>query len=211
MSLSTQFYTMIAMISMGGWLGAALDTYGRFLKRPKRAHWVVFINDILFWLMQGLIIFYILLMVNQGELRFYVFVALLCGYAAYQSLVRSSYLKLLELMIKIALSFFRFLARTCHLLVIRPFQLLIQAVLLLFGFLLKIVGFILQFLLNLIKAIGKIILSILALPGKLIWRITPKGAKNIVRKFTEKAEGFFLKVKNISSRLLNWWRRFRKR
>jgi spore cortex biosynthesis protein YabQ len=49
MSLTTQFLTMLTMIGMGSYLGAAVDTYSRFLQRQKRAHWVVFINDILFW------------------------------------------------------------------------------------------------------------------------------------------------------------------
>ncbi|TXK91444.1 spore cortex biosynthesis protein YabQ, partial [Parageobacillus sp. SY1] len=43
MSLTTQLATMLAMIGMGSWLGAALDTYNRFLKRQDRAHWIVFI------------------------------------------------------------------------------------------------------------------------------------------------------------------------
>lgn len=57
MSVTTQLATMLAMIGMGSWLGAALDTYNRFLQRQNRKHWVVFINDVLFWIVQGLIIF----------------------------------------------------------------------------------------------------------------------------------------------------------
>jgi len=33
MTLTTQFYTMIAMIGMGSFLGAALDTYNFFFKK----------------------------------------------------------------------------------------------------------------------------------------------------------------------------------
>ena len=78
MSLTTQLATMLAMIGMGSWLGAALDTYNRFLQRQDRTHWIVLINDILFWIVQGLIIFYVLLLVNEGELRFYIFLSILC-------------------------------------------------------------------------------------------------------------------------------------
>ena len=75
MTLSTQFMTMLAMIGMGIFFGAGLDTYNRFLKRRKRKSWLVFINDVLFWILQGLFIFFILFRVNQGELRFYIFIA----------------------------------------------------------------------------------------------------------------------------------------
>lgn len=57
MTLSTQFITMLAMVGMGSFFGAALDTYNRFLKRDTQKHWLVFLNDILFWLLQGLTIF----------------------------------------------------------------------------------------------------------------------------------------------------------
>lgn len=73
MSVTTQLETMLAMIGMGGWLGLSIDTYSRFLQRRKRARFIVFINDVLFWLLQGLIIFYVLLLVNEGELRVYIF------------------------------------------------------------------------------------------------------------------------------------------
>ena len=74
MTLTVQFYTLLAMIGMGSIFGATLDTYQRFLKRGHRNRWIVFINDILFWMIQGLIIFYVLFLVNHGELRFYLIV-----------------------------------------------------------------------------------------------------------------------------------------
>src|SRR3954462_2772160 len=111
MSLTTQFYTMLAMVGIGGWIGVALDTYGRFLKRPLRARWVVFINDFMFWIVQGLILFYLLLLVNEGELRIYIFLAVLCGYAAYQSLLKWIYLRILERLIQTSLSIYRLLIK----------------------------------------------------------------------------------------------------
>ncbi len=93
MTLSTQFLTMLSMIGMGSFFGVMFDTYQRFLDRPNRKSWIVFFNDLLFWVIQALIIFYILFLVNNGELRFYIFIALLCGFAAYQSLLKGIYLK----------------------------------------------------------------------------------------------------------------------
>src|SRR5438309_5601434 len=120
MTLSTQFMTMLAMIGMGIFFGAGLDTYNRFLKRSKRKNWIVFINDILFWILQGLFIFFVLFRVNQGELRIYIFIALLCGFAAYQSLFKVIYLRWLEVLISFVISLLRFFVKTVYLLVYKP-------------------------------------------------------------------------------------------
>ncbi|PAC34593.1 spore cortex biosynthesis protein YabQ [Caldifermentibacillus hisashii] len=73
MSLTVQFYTMLAMVGMGSYFGVALDTYSRLFNRSKRNVIVRGINDILFWIVQALITFYILYLVNNGEIRFYIF------------------------------------------------------------------------------------------------------------------------------------------
>ncbi|MEH7125111.1 spore cortex biosynthesis protein YabQ, partial [Bacillus sp. JJ1773] len=128
MTLSTQFITMLAMIGMGSVFGAALDTYNRFLKRSNRKSWIVFINDILFWVVQGLAIFYILFIVNRGELRFYIFIALLCGFAAYQSLFKGLYVRLLEISISVIVAIYRFLLKLFHYMIYKPVRGLIFAV-----------------------------------------------------------------------------------
>ena len=120
MTLSTQFLTMLSMIGMGSLFGAMLDTYQRFLKRPKRKSWIVFFNDLLFWIIQALIIFYTLFLVNNGELRFYIFLALLCGFAAYQSLFKGLILKLLEMVIQSVISIYRFIERPFQFLIYKP-------------------------------------------------------------------------------------------
>ena len=129
MTLSTQFMTMLAMIGMGVFFGAGLDTYNRFLKRSKRKSWLVFINDVLFWILQGLFIFFVLFRVNQGELRFYIFIALLCGFAAYQSLFKGIYLRWLEMLISFVISVFRFFVKIVYLLVYKPIYLVITTLL----------------------------------------------------------------------------------
>ena len=77
MSLTIQLYTMLSMIGMGAWIGASLDTYQRFLKREERKRWLVFIHDILFWIVQALLLFYVFMHVNMAEIRIYIFLAIL--------------------------------------------------------------------------------------------------------------------------------------
>ncbi|HEX6923159.1 MAG TPA: spore cortex biosynthesis protein YabQ, partial [Bacillales bacterium] len=75
MNLSVQFMTMAAMAVMGLWIGISVDTYGRFFYRGGRRRWNVMqiTGDLVFWLVQGLLVFFVLLNVNEGDVRIYVF------------------------------------------------------------------------------------------------------------------------------------------
>jgi spore cortex biosynthesis protein YabQ len=193
MTLTTQLYTMLSMVGMGIWLGMSLDTYNRFSRYKKRLHWLRFINDLIFWIVQGLILFFILLEVNEGEVRFYIFIALLCGYAAYKGLFESYYKRALEIIIRIAVSTYRFLVRLVNVLLIHPSKVILQ---LLFSLGKMIVNMLLSILLFMF---GVLIFPLKSI-GRLIWRSIPKEKWN---KFKNKA-GFFLRMKN---RVKNWFRR----
>lgn len=195
MSLTIQLNTMIAMVLMGAWLGAALDTYGRFIKRPKRATWVLFINDILFWMVQALLFFYVLLNVNEGQLRFYIILAILCGYAAYQSLFKNVYLKILELLIKSSICTYRFVYRLIIILIVRPIKWLIQLIIVL-----------ILFLGNVLWKILKLAFLIVYTPIKwtfqILWRFVPQK----VKIFFISMAGFLIRKKNT---IVKWWKKFR--
>lgn len=203
MSLAIQFHTMIAMIIMGGWLGVALDTYGRFLKRPKRASWVLFLYDLLFWIVQALLFFYILLLVNEGQLRFYIILAILCGYAAYQSLFRNFYLKFLEMIIKGSIWTYFFIKRLLTLFVVRPIRGLIKlliAIVLFIGNVFLMLG---KLLWKLLHIFFNIIYRPIKWFFKILWRFVPEKFK----MFSKKIEGFYVTKKNI---IVKWWKNFRK-
>lgn len=207
MTLTTQFVTMLAMIGMGSVFGAALDTYNRFLQRTKRKSWLVFINDILFWVVQGLAIFYILYLVNKGELRFYIFIALLCGFAAYQSLFKVMYLRVLEISIRMAISIYRFFVKAITLLIYKPIQGLIMA-------LIAIAVTLGKGLYSLLKVIIRVLWFILKaafLPVKwillLLWKLLPKRIKKTVEKLYNKLAGYSHRIKNY---VLKWTAKWKK-
>jgi spore cortex biosynthesis protein YabQ len=210
MTLSTQFLTMLAMIGMGSLFGASLDTHNRFLNRSKRKSWIVFINDILFWLFQGLSTFYVLFTVNMGELRFYIFLALLCGFAAYQSLFKSLYLKGLELAISIALSVYSFLVQAFRVIIVRPVLFLATT---LFS-LVVLVGKALYAVAKWCLAFALWILKVLIKPFQLLillfWKLLPKNSKKTVEKLYNKVAGLFLLVKNYFIKTIKWLRKLKK-
>lgn len=205
MSLTVQFYTMLAMFGMGSWIGAALDTYGRFLQRPKRARWLLFINDLTFWIVQGLIIFYVLLLVNEGELRFYVFLALLCGYAAYQSLFQSFYMNFLEHLIRFVISTYKIIAKLINTLIIKPIRYLLHL------FVLLLIG-VWSFILVIVKFLFKVVYLPIKWISLVVWRLMPKK----VKMFFIDVAGFLKKIKNFKniwhsglSFIKKWWKNFR--
>jgi len=196
MSLTTQFYTMLSMIAMGSFFGASLDTYGRFLKRPKRKKWIVFINDILFWIFQGLFIFYVLFIVNEGEVRLYIFLALLCGYAAYQSLFKNYYLKILEKIIHICIHLFRTIVQTVNNIVVQPIKWIITTLIALSLSLLTLVKMFLYGIWKITLSILQFLLSPFIGVIKWFWKIMPKSVKIFSEKMYNKIGGFFSFIKN---------------
>ncbi|TDL84851.1 spore cortex biosynthesis protein YabQ [Vibrio vulnificus] len=210
MTLTIQFYTLLAMIGMGSGFGAALDTYSRFLNRSERKRWIVFIHDFLFWIIQGLLIFYVLFLVNEGEFRLYLFLALLCGFSAYQALFKGFYLRFLEFLIILVIKLARFIANSVHMLILLPIKWVIVSVLAI------IIG-IGKFVLTLLKWAGKILLFILNIfwrPLKWIlthiWNLLPVFVTKNVGKFYNKGKGILLKIKNSIFRTLNGWKNKKK-
>jgi spore cortex biosynthesis protein YabQ len=202
---------MLAMVGMGGWIGAALDTYGRFLKRPLRARWVVFINDFMFWILQGLILFYLLLIVNEGELRIYIFLAVLCGYAAYQSLFKKIYLRILEQLIKTSLSLYRFMLKVGQIIIVKPIVGLVHLIIVILlgtlNFLWRLTKWAFQFLYSLVK----ILLAPVRFLLRLLWRLVPVSIRIFLIKIIRQLAGFMMKIKNITIRIRSWWLRIKKK
>ena len=210
MTLTIQFYTLLAMIGMGSGFGAALDTYSRFLNRSERKRWIVFIHDFLFWIIQGLLIFYVLFLVNEGEFRLYLFLALLCGFSAYQALFKGIYQRFLEFLIILVIKLARFIANSVHMLIFLPIKWVIVSILAI------IIG-IGKFVLTLLKWAGKILLFILNIfwrPLKwiltYIWNLLPVFVTKNVGKFYNKGKGILLKIKNSIFRTLNGWKNKKK-
>lgn len=82
----------------------------------------VFFLEILFWMMQAGILFYILYRVNQGELRIYIVLASLFGFSAYQALAKQVYKRLLERLIRIFKAIYQGIEKLIKILLISPLR-----------------------------------------------------------------------------------------
>jgi spore cortex biosynthesis protein YabQ len=195
------------MIGMGAFFGAALDTYNRFLQRSKRKNWFTFINDVLFWVFQGLLIFYVLFHVNQGEWRFYIFIALICGFAAYQSLFKQIYLKILEILINVVISIYNFFVRLFLALIYKPIKglvtLLISTIMILSNGLYMVIKWVIRSIWLIIRQIIKLMMWFLLL----FWKLFPKPLKNSVEKLYNRIAGNLKSIKNSIIKLISKWKK----
>ena len=196
MSLHVQFTTLLAMIGTGIAIGASFDTYAHIFNRSERHRLIVLIADILFWVVQALYVFYTLLLVNNGEIRLYIFLAILCGYAAYQALFQSMYVRLLQKIIRIVVALYRLIVRLFYYIIVFPLRLLYRF----FVFLLIATC---HFVLSIGKILYKVIyvcIRFLLQPfifiGRFIWRKTPLRFQAAVGRFFHMGKGFFVKVAN---------------
>ena len=82
--LLTQIYSFGAMCLYGVILAFAFDVYRRIAGKLEKAHkYFLNIGDLIFGVLFGVGGFIILVMVNWGDLRFYIFLAIFLGMLFY--------------------------------------------------------------------------------------------------------------------------------
>jgi spore cortex biosynthesis protein YabQ len=190
MTLSVQFMTMVSMVLSGFYLGIALDTFRRFTPYWKRKVILTYLMEICFWLTQTVILFFILFQVNSGEIRFYIFIACLLGFAMYQVFAATMYKNILEHIIRFITAIYRFCKKVVQALIVQP---IIWILTLLITIVLGIARIIWQIILFLLKLLLTPIWWIL----KAIYYILPNSFKNFLKQIA----GFYSKIKNI---LVKW-------
>ncbi len=199
MTLHVQFATMFTMIAGGFYLGLAKDTLRRFSRLWEGRTFFAYGIEISFWLMNTSILFYLLYLVNAGELRLIIFIACFFGYAMYQALASNIYKRLLEVCIRWATTCFRWITKVVSLLFIRP----IRAIL-------RFVKKCILSLLLLIGTIGLFLLRILYLPikwfGKGVYQLLPEK----ISKKLPKREQICSIIKNISKKWKSMWGNLRR-
>ncbi|AKL93635.1 spore cortex biosynthesis protein [Clostridium aceticum] len=86
-SISQETYILLATIYGGILIGFIYDLYKIFRRifHPKKI--ATLIQDFLFWLIIAIVAFYVLIISNQGALRFYNFLGFLIGAATYTFLL----------------------------------------------------------------------------------------------------------------------------
>src|SRR5699024_5466057 len=113
MTLHTQFMTMGAMVLGGMYLGLVNETFRRFTPLWQRSVFLRYSLEILFWLGQTCLLYYLLHMIIYGELRFYLFIALYFGFSIYMALLEKIYTRILDFIIKLIKYLFNIFYKLC--------------------------------------------------------------------------------------------------
>ncbi|SPR95444.1 spore cortex biosynthesis protein YabQ [Bacillus altitudinis] len=209
MTLTVQFYTMLSMVAMGIWLGASLDTYKLFVNREKTAKWLLAIHDLLFWVVQGLLFFYVLLLTNEGEFRLYIFLAVALGFSMYQALMKQLYMNILKFVMRCIYQTVLVLKRLIMSMVFQPIRwivgLIISALLFLFHSLLRLVRFAFRLVWKVLYIVCYPLIWLLNVT--IIHRI-PEKWRTSMRLFFSKGAGILQGIKKVSRTMKTKWKQF---
>lgn len=91
--MENQAYLFAIFILNGFLIGLLFDIF-RILRRSfKTSDFITYLEDICFWIITGSIILYSIFKFNNGELRGYIFVGILCGVLTYMLIFSKIFIK----------------------------------------------------------------------------------------------------------------------
>jgi spore cortex biosynthesis protein YabQ len=126
MTLHEQFASLGLMVAAGIWIGACFSVHQRFTRPLYRRRIILALTDLLFWLVQAVLLFAVLLPVNEGVLRVYLFLGLALGYTFYKGLLEKFFLRSFDFMMSVIVRTCRLVAKCVFNLFVRPLYLLLK-------------------------------------------------------------------------------------
>lgn len=92
--VTNQAYLFLIFIINGIIIGVLFDFFRILRKTFKTKDIITYLQDILFWILTGFIILYSTFTFNNGEIRIFMFIAILIGVVAYMTLISSYVIKI---------------------------------------------------------------------------------------------------------------------
>ena len=92
-SVSNQAYVFFVFILVGFIIGILFDIF-RVLRRTfKTTDFITYIEDILFWILSGIIVLYAIFKFNNGDIRGYIIIGILIGSSIYLMVFSKTFIK----------------------------------------------------------------------------------------------------------------------
>ncbi|MBP3255556.1 MAG: spore cortex biosynthesis protein YabQ [Clostridia bacterium] len=132
-----QLYSLIIYLISGIGIGLLFDIFRVLRKTFKTSNFVTYIEDLLFWIITGIFLIFIVFVFSNGQLRLYNFIGMLIGIIIY-ILIFS------KIFIKINVNIIKFIKKIIYKMVIVP-------LIYIWKFLLKLLKPITFFVINLKK------------------------------------------------------------
>lgn len=99
--VQNQAYLFLVFSLTGVIIGVLFDFF-RILRRAiKTSNLITYIEDILFWILTGILILYNIWYFNNGEIRVYMFLGIILGVLIYMSTLSSIVIKIFSKLLKI--------------------------------------------------------------------------------------------------------------
>lgn len=181
MSIHVQLQTVLAMSACGALMGMGFDTYHVLKGKSRFPPWLVFLLDVLFWIGSMALVFFILIRVNDGVVRFPIFLGMLLGAWGYFAIGSKKYIQFLLAVIKFCQWLYRTGLMLIDTLIVRPIL-----------FLYRLVWMLLTFL-----------FSILITIGSFLWRTirfftspVTRWSRNMVKRICRQGTGIWTACKN---------------
>lgn len=88
-----ELYSLAIFIITGFIVGILFDIFRIMRKSFKTANWITYVQDILFWILTGLIVLFSIFQFNYGEVRSYVFFGIILGVILYMLTISKYFIK----------------------------------------------------------------------------------------------------------------------
>lgn len=95
-----QLFNLLVFIITGIIIGVLFDIFRIIRRSFKTADFITYIEDILFWILTGLILLFMIFTFNNGEIRIYIFVGLILGFITYLLTVSRYFIKICIMILK---------------------------------------------------------------------------------------------------------------
>ncbi len=92
--INTQLYLFLIFIINGFIIGFLFDFFRILRKTIKTSDFMTYIEDALFWILTGFIILYSIFIYNNGEIRLFMFLAIMIGILFYMLFISKFILKI---------------------------------------------------------------------------------------------------------------------
>lgn len=90
--VQNQAYLFIVFSLTGVIIGCLFDFFRVLRKNIKTVDIITYIEDILFWILTGILILYNIWFFNNGEIRIYMFLGIIIGVTIYISILSNLYI-----------------------------------------------------------------------------------------------------------------------
>ena len=91
--ITNQAYLFLIFVMNGVIIGILFDFFRILRKSFKTPDFVTYIEDVIFWILTGLLTLYSIFVFNNGEIRFFMFLGIFIGVALYMLLCSTYIIK----------------------------------------------------------------------------------------------------------------------